>query len=93
MASVAQHTVIREFNQGKRGNDTVMVDKDGHYVLVLTNTDRAGAEVALARLVARLEARLGMGWRRAVAVCPDDGQTAEALMEVLRHRCGRSRRG
>ena len=79
--------MVQEFNEGKRGNDTVMVDKDGHFVLILTNTDRAGAEAALGRLAARLEARLGVGWRRAVAVCPDDGQTSEALMDVLSARC------
>jgi PAS domain S-box-containing protein len=93
MVSVAQAAVVQEFNKGKRENDTALVDEDGHFMLILTNTDRAGAETALGRLVARLEARLGEGWRRAAAVCPDDGQTLEALMEVLRLRCGRSRQG
>ena len=91
--SVAKDAVLQELNAGKRGNDTVMVDKDGHFVLILTNTDRVGAEAALGRLVARLEAHLGVACQRAVAVCPDDGQTAEALLEVLRLRCERSRQG
>jgi len=91
--SVVQDAVLQEFNAAKRASDTAMVDEYGHFVLILTNTDRAGAEAALGRLVAHIEARLGVGWRRAVAVCPDDGRTAEALMEVLRRRCGRSRAG
>jgi len=89
--AVAQDAVMQEFNAAKRGDDTVMVDEDGHFVLILTNTDRAGAEAALERLVARIEARLGANWLRAVAVCPDDGKTADALMDVLRCRCGRPR--
>ncbi len=89
--AVTQDAVLQEFNAAKRGSDTVLVEEDGHFVLILTNTDRAGAEAALGRLVARIEARLGVDWRRAVAVCPDDGKTAEALMDVLRLRCGRSR--
>ena len=71
---------------GKREDDTVLVDEDGNFVLILTNTYRAGAEVGCRRLAARLQERLGVAWQWAVAVCPDDGQTAEALLEVLRVR-------
>ena len=86
--SVAQEAVVREFNAGKRGSDRVMVDEDGHFVLMMTNTDPTGAEMACRRIAARIELCLGVRWRWAVASYPDDGQTAEMLMEVLRHRCG-----
>jgi nitrogen-specific signal transduction histidine kinase len=84
--SIFQDSVVQELNKGKRENDTVLIDEDGNFVLILTNTHRAGAEVVCRRLAARLEERLGVAWRWALAVCPDDGQTAEALMEVLRLR-------
>ena len=84
--SVCQDTVVQELNMGKRENDTVLVDEDGNFVLILTNTYRAGAEVGCRRLAARLQERLGVEWQWAVAVCPDDGQTAESLLEVLRVR-------
>jgi hypothetical protein len=87
MVPVVHSAVAQELNAGKRGNDSILVDEEGHFVLLLSNTDQAGAEVACRRLAERLEKRLGVRWHWAVAVCPDDGQTAEALMEVLRLRC------
>jgi len=84
--SVSQDAVVEELNKGKRENDTVLVDDDGNFVLILTNTDRAGAEMGCRRLAGRLQERLGVAWQWAVAVCPDDGQSAEVLLEVLRVR-------
>ena len=88
MTAVAQEAMVHELNAGKRDHDSIVVDPKGHCVLMLSNTNRAGAEVACRRLAARLEKRLNVGWRWAVAVCPEDGRTAELLMESLRLRCG-----
>jgi hypothetical protein len=67
--------------EGLRDHDLAAYLNNGHFVVLLTETDRAGADVVLQRLFAKCPEAAG-----ASACYPDDGESFDALLEVAKAR-------
>jgi PAS domain S-box-containing protein len=78
---VNQDSVLKELEAAKRTGDILLTDAEGNFIL-LFRADQASARAACRRIAARLESRMGLPWFYTVASYPEDGRTAQELLDV-----------
>lgn len=74
--------VATHLREGLRDHDLAAYLNNGHFVVLLSETDASGAAVVMDRL----EKRAGKEVAGGVAMFPDDGLTFDELLEIAKRR-------
>jgi GGDEF domain-containing protein len=72
----------RELRDGLREHDLAAYLNNGHFVVLLSETDARGALI----VIDRIAKKIGAGISASVAAYPDDGQNFDELLESAKSR-------
>lgn len=78
----AEQEMVKRLKEGLRESDLAAYLNNGHFVILLTETDGRGALRVLGRLLHGVEQAVSCGLARA----PDDGETFDDLLEAAKAR-------
>jgi GGDEF domain-containing protein len=78
----AELDMVERLKEGLRESDLAAYLNNGHFVILLTETDGHGALRVLGRLLHGVEAAVSCGLARS----PDDGETFDQLLEAAKAR-------
>jgi GGDEF domain-containing protein len=78
----AQEQMVERLKVGLREHDLAAYLNNGHFVMLLTETDQRGAIRVLGRLLEGMETEVSCG----IASHPSDGETFDELLEAAKAR-------